>query len=91
MVQQLTLILLLLYVMLNTVFKNQLLYSGGRLPEQHRCSTQHKAAMLECRRLWVCASPEAHRLPFDGQHRQYVFPGLPLFYARALIGRTDGA
>ena len=38
LVQQLTLIFLLLYVILNAVFKNQLLHRSERLPVQRRCS-----------------------------------------------------
>ena len=48
LVQQLTLIfLLLLYVILNAVFKNQLLHRGESLPVQRRCSIHHVAAILE--------------------------------------------
>ena len=47
LVQQLTLIFLLLYVILNAVFKNQLLHRGERLPVQHRCSIHHVATILE--------------------------------------------
>ena len=49
LVQQLTLIFLLLYVILNAVFKNQMLHRGERLPVQRRCSIHHVAAMLESR------------------------------------------
>ena len=51
------------------VFKNQLLHRGGRLPVQRRCPTHHLliAAIFQFlgvnRRLWICASPEARRLP----------------------------
>ena len=47
LVQQLTLIFLLLYVILDAVFKNQLLHRGERLPVQRRCSIHHVAAILE--------------------------------------------
>ena len=47
LVQQLTLIFLLLSVILNAVFKNQLLHRGERLPVQRRCSIHHVAAILE--------------------------------------------
>ena len=47
LVQQLTLIFLLLYVILNAVFKNQLLHRSERLPVQRRCSIHHVAAILE--------------------------------------------
>ena len=40
-------IILLLNVILYTVFQNQLLHRGGRLPVQRRCSTHHVAAMFE--------------------------------------------
>ena len=45
--QQLTLIFLLLYVILNAVFKNQLPHRGERLPVQRRCSIHHVAAIIE--------------------------------------------
>ena len=47
LVQQLTLIFLLLYVILNVVFKNQLLHRGERMPMQRRCSIHPVAAILE--------------------------------------------
>ena len=47
LVQQLNLIFLLLYIILNAVFKNQLLHRGERLPVQRRCSIHHVAAILE--------------------------------------------
>ena len=47
LVQQLTLIFLVLYVILNAVFKNQLLHRGERLPVQRCCSIHHVAAILE--------------------------------------------
>ena len=47
LVQQLTLIFLVFYVILNAVFKNQLLHHGARLPVQRCCSIHHVAAILE--------------------------------------------
>ena len=47
LVQQPTLIFLLLYVILDAVFKNQLLHRGERLPVQCCCSINHVAAILE--------------------------------------------
>ena len=37
----------ILYFILNTVFKNQLLHRDGRLPVRRRCSTHYVAAILE--------------------------------------------
>ena len=48
LVQQLTLIFLLLYVIiLNAVFKNQLLHRVERLPVQRHCSIHHVAAIFK--------------------------------------------
>ena len=47
LVQQLTLIFLLSYVILNAIFKNQLLHRVERLPVQRRCSIHQVAAILE--------------------------------------------
>ena len=47
-VQQLTMIFTIVrYFEYCTVFKNQLLHRGGRLPVQRRCSTHHVAAIFE--------------------------------------------
>ena len=47
LVQHLTLIFLLLYVILNAVLKNQLLHRGERRPVQRRCSIHHVTAILK--------------------------------------------